>query len=256
MRGITRQLRLFFTALQFFTRLPIPQWVGYDEAWMQPAIRYFPLIGWLTAAVAAGVYWLAGMIWPASIAALLSTVAGVLLTGALHEDGFADVCDGFGGGTSAERVLTIMKDSRVGAYGVIGIVLVLALKIAALAAMPAQQAIVALCIAQPLSRAFAAIPVWRLDYVRMEGKAKAMAQRMQPGEFAFSALCGVFPMLIGIASGVIGWQKCMAAAILAAFACLYLVLLFLRRLGGYTGDCLGAIQQTSEVCVYLALLVV
>jgi adenosylcobinamide-GDP ribazoletransferase len=182
-------------------------------------------------------------------------LAGILLTGALHEDGLADVCDGFGGGATVERVLSIMKDSRVGAYGVIGIVLVLALKAAALHALPAQQTIIALCVAHPLSRWFATVLIWRFDYARDEGKAKAMAQRLGNGEFAFASLCGWFPVLMLVASGCIAWQKAVAALILAALACVYLVSLFLRRIDGYTGDCLGAVQQTTEVCLYLGLLI-
>jgi len=252
---IARQLRLFFTAIQFFTRLPIPRWVGFDATWLQPAVRYFPLIGWLVAAMTIGVYWLASMLWPAAIAVLLSMLVGILLTGALHEDGLADVCDGFGGGTTMERVLAIMKDSRVGAYGVIGLVLVLMLKSVALHVMPAQQTITALCIAHPLSRWFATVLIWRLHYAREEGKAKAMAQRMQLGEFAFASICGWLPLIWLIASGYIAWQKAAAAMMLAALACVYLVSLFLRRIGGYTCDCLGAVQQTTEVCLYLGLLI-
>jgi adenosylcobinamide-GDP ribazoletransferase len=252
---IKQQLRLFFTALQFFSRLPIPRWVGFDAAWLQPAVRYFPLVGWLVAAFVAGVYWLASMIWPAAVAVLLSMLAGILLTGALHEDGLADVCDGFGGGATTERVLTIMKDSRVGAYGVIGLVLVLALKAVALHAFSAQQTIIALLFAHPLSRWFATVLIWCLDYAREEGKAKAMAQRMGNGEFAFASLCGWLPVLLLMALGAMAWQKAVAAAILAVFACGYLVSLFLRRIGGYTGDCLGAVQQTTEVCLYLGLLI-
>lgn len=253
--AITQQLRLFFTALQFFTRLPIPRWVGFDVAWLQPAVRYFPLIGWLVALVTAGIYWLACMIWPAAIAVLLSMLAGILLTGALHEDGLADVCDGFGGGATAERVLTIMKDSRVGAYGVIGLILVLALKAEALQAMPAQQTIMALCIVHPLSRWFAMILIWRLDYAREEGKAKVMAQRMGHGEFAFASVCAWLPASLLFIAGYIAWQKAAAALILSVLACIYLVSLFLRRIGGYTGDCLGAVQQATEVCLYLGLLI-
>ncbi len=108
-----QQLRLFFIALQFFTRLPIPRWVGFQPEWLQHASRYFPLVGCVVAAVAAGVYALAALVLPAPLAAVLSTAASIYVTGAFHEDGFADTCDGLGGGMTRERVLEIMKDSRV-----------------------------------------------------------------------------------------------------------------------------------------------
>jgi adenosylcobinamide-GDP ribazoletransferase len=131
-----QQVRLFFIALQFFTRLPIPSWVGFEAAWLHHASRYFPLVGAVVAAIAAGVYALAALVLPAPVAVLLSTAAGIYATGAFHEDGFADMCDGFGGGQTRERVLEIMKDSRIGAYGAIGIILLLAVKCAALSALP------------------------------------------------------------------------------------------------------------------------
>ena len=89
-----QQLRLFFIALQFFTRLPIPRWVGFQPEWLHHASRYFPLVGCVVAAVAAAVYLLAALVLPAPVAAVLSTAASIYVTGAFHEDGFADTCDG------------------------------------------------------------------------------------------------------------------------------------------------------------------
>ena len=130
------QLRLFFTALQFFTRLPIPGWVGFDPAWLNQASRYFPAVGAVVAAITAGVYALAACVFPSPVAVLLSTAAGIYATGAFHEDGFADMCDGFGGGMTPQRVLEIMKDSRIGAYGAIGTICMLGLKCVTLASLP------------------------------------------------------------------------------------------------------------------------
>jgi adenosylcobinamide-GDP ribazoletransferase len=146
------QARLFFIALQFFTRLPIPRWVGYAPDWLQPATRYFPAVGIVVGLVTAGAYALSHYFWPQPVAVLIATAAGIYLTGALHEDGFADTCDGFGGGYTAERVIEIMKDSRIGAYGAIGIGLLLALKCVVLASLPGWSVIVALLAAHPLSR--------------------------------------------------------------------------------------------------------
>jgi len=111
------QLRLFFVALQFFTRMPVPRWVGFDPQWLSQASRYFPAVGLVVGAFAALAYALASALWPPIVAVLLSTSTTIWLTGAFHEDGFADTCDGLGGGMTRERVLEIMKDSRIGAYG-------------------------------------------------------------------------------------------------------------------------------------------
>ncbi|HSY28635.1 MAG TPA: adenosylcobinamide-GDP ribazoletransferase [Burkholderiaceae bacterium] len=252
--AIKQQLRLFFIALQFFTRLPIPRWVGFEEAWLQQAIRYFPCIGLIVAMVTWVVYWLAGLVWPPLIVILLSVSSGILLTGAFHEDGFADVCDGFGGGTSAERVLEIMKDSRIGAYGAIGIALLLALKCATLVSLPSHLMPAALLLAHTMSRLFASSLIWCLDYVRVEGKAKPLAKQMTNGEFSFAALTAIAPALALILAGWISWEKMVAGAVLAALVTGYLARLFLRRIGGYTGDCLGAVQQAAEVALYLGFL--
>ena len=248
------QLRLFFTALQFFTRLPIPAWVGFDAAWLNQAARYFPLVGLVVAALTATVYALAAWLLPAPVAVILSTAAGIYATGAFHEDGFADMCDGFGGGMSASRVLEIMKDSRIGAYGAIGIVCMLALKCTTLAYLPPLAAVGALLVAHPLSRLLACALIWRMDYARAEGKAKPLAQTMRSGEFAIAALTAMLAVGAVIASGMLGAPAIGAGALAALVATLWLSRLFARRIGGYTGDCLGAVQQVSEVMIYLGVL--
>jgi adenosylcobinamide-GDP ribazoletransferase len=196
-----QQVRLFFIALQFFTRLPIPAWVGFEASWLQHASRYFPLVGCVVAAVAAAVYFAAALVLPAPVAAVLSTAASIYLTGAFHEDGFADACDGLGGGMTRERALEIMKDSRVGAYGAIGIVCMLAAKLSALAMLPPRVAVGALFLAHPLSRLAAASLIWKLDYVRDEGKAKPLAQQMTAAEFAIAALTALLPAPALLAAG-------------------------------------------------------
>lgn len=248
------QLRLFFTALQFFTRLPIPAWVGFDAAWLNQAARYFPLVGLVVAALTATVYALAAWLLPAPVAVILSTAAGIYATGAFHEDGFADMCDGFGGGMSASRVLEIMKDSRIGAYGAIGIVCMLALKCTTLAYLPPLAAVGALLVAHPLSRLLACALIWRMDYARAEGKAKPLAQTMRSGEFAIAALTAMLAVGAVIASGMLGAPAIGAGALAALVATLWLARLFARRIRGYTGDCLGAVQQVSEVMIYLGVL--
>ena len=248
------QVRLFFIALQFFTRLPIPGWVGFEAAWLQHASRYFPLVGVVVAAVAAGVYYAAALVLPAPVAAVLSTAASIYITGAFHEDGFADTCDGLGGGMTKERALEIMKDSRVGAYGAIGIVCMLATKLSALAMLPPRVAVAALFVAHPLSRLAATALIWRLDYVRGEGKAKPLAQQMTTAEFAIATITCALPAVYVQATNAMTPAAVLAAIIAAALAALWLGRLFVRRLGGYTGDCLGAVQQLAEALIYIAVL--
>ena len=248
-----QQLRLFFIALQFFTRLPIPRWVGFQPEWLQHASRYFPLVGCVVAAVAAGVYALAALVLPAPLAAVLSTAASIYVTGAFHEDGFADTCDGLGGGMTRERVLEIMKDSRVGAYGAIGIVCMLGVKCTALAMLPPASAIAALFLAHPLSRLAATALIWRMDYARDQGKAKPVAQQMRGAEFAIAAVTAVLPGAVLVASGQLTFAWLAACIAAAALAACWLASKFQARLQGYTGDCLGAVQQLAEVAIYLVL---
>jgi adenosylcobinamide-GDP ribazoletransferase len=248
------QVRLFFIALQFFTRLPIPAWVGFEAAWLQHASRYFPLVGVVVAAIAAGVYYAAALVLPAPVAAVLSTAASIYMTGAFHEDGFADTCDGLGGGMTKERALEIMKDSRVGAYGAIGIVCMLATKLSALAMLPPHVAVAALFVAHPLSRLAATALIWRLDYVRGEGKAKPLAQQMTTTEFAIATLTCALPASYIVATDAMTPAAVVAAIVAALAAALWLGRLFVRRLGGYTGDCLGAVQQLAEALIYIAVL--
>jgi adenosylcobinamide-GDP ribazoletransferase len=248
------QVRLFFIALQFFTRLPIPRWVGFEPHWLHHASRYFPLVGLVVGIFAAAVYWAAAQVLPPAVAVLLSTAAGIYLTGAFHEDGFADTCDGLGGGMTRERALEIMKDSRIGAYGAIGILLLLAVKCAALAHLPPLAAIAALCIAHPLSRLMAASLIWRMEYARAEGKAKPMAQQMSGGEFAIAAACCVPAVLAPALSGWLDWRAIAIGSLGMALATLWFARKLQHRLGGYTGDGLGAVQQLTEATFYLCVL--
>jgi len=251
-----QQLRLFFIALQFFTRIPIPRWIGFEASWLQHAARYFALVGVVIAIVCAAVYALAAIWLPAPVAAVLSTAAGVYLTGAFHEDGFADVCDGLGGASTPERALEIMKDSRVGAYGAIGISLLLGLKCLLLAELPQQMVVAALLLAHPCSRLAASALIWRLDYVRVtDSKAKPIAQHMSSGEFAIA--CGSTLLVLGLLAyfGWLRWSTIGIALCAAGLMTLWMAHKLVSRIGGYTGDGLGAVQQLSEVAIYLGILV-
>jgi len=249
-------LRLLLLAVQFYTRLPVPAWVGYSDELLHRATVYFPLVGWLVGGVAAGVF--AGarlLLHNDDVALLLSMVASILLTGAFHEDGFADVCDGFGGGWTTEKILAIMKDSRLGTYGATGLGLLLAGKFLVLRGLPAAAVAPALLLAHPLSRATALTCIFSHRYARATagGKAEPVAKKMRPGELAAGLGLGALPLL-----GVALWLP--SPALLLVLLPLAIVKTALARyfqhwIGGYTGDCLGAIQQVAELNCYLFLLV-
>ena len=120
-----QELRIFFTAIMFYTRIPCPIWVDHSQEYLNKATRYFPLIGWIVGAVNVLIIYVCSFIFPTSICVIMALVASVLITGAFHEDGYADLCDGFGGGWTKPQILEIMKDSRVGTYAVVGLILLI-----------------------------------------------------------------------------------------------------------------------------------
>jgi adenosylcobinamide-GDP ribazoletransferase len=248
---IRQELEYFFAALRFFTRLPVPAWVGHSAAQLDHAARWFPAVGWIVGALGAAVTLAAWQLWPAPLAVLLGMAATLLVTGAFHEDGLADTIDGLGGGWTREDALRIMKDSRIGSYGAIGIGIALLAKFAALGALlavlPAPTFFWLLVAAHGASRCASTALIYFLDYARAEGKAKPLATRMGTGEFAFAALCGLAPCLL------LPPAQAAAALTLAALVTLLAARHFVKRIGGYTGDCLGATQQLAEIAFYLGL---
>ena len=242
-------------SLQFFTRIPIPASIGFDPDWLRHAAGFFPLVGLLVGAICAATASLAAHWLPPAVALTLSMIVGAWLTRAMHEDGFADVCDGFGGGWERERVLAIMKDSCVGSFGLVAMVLILLFKYQTLAAQPALAA--ALVFAHPVSRLMATVLIWRLDYARSgESKASAVARHMSSADFALALVTGLVPAWF-LAVWLGAPPRALALGLLCALlATAALARLFVRRIGGYTGDCLGAVQQVSEVAIYSGFLLV
>jgi adenosylcobinamide-GDP ribazoletransferase len=251
------QLELYLTAQMFYTRLPCPSWIGHAEDMLNRATVYFPLIGWLVGGASALVYWGAATLWGPAIGLLLSMVASVLITGAFHEDGFADVCDGFGGGWTSARILEIMKDSRVGTYGVVGLGLLMAAKFGALyRAADTVSAIhtsvpVLLLVAHPLSRLTALSFVFTHQYAREndDAKAKPVAKALDRGRLLTAGAWGLLPLLAWAAYA----QNPGMLLVLLPLIILQVVLgrWFQRWINGYAGDCLGATQQLAEVVIYL-----
>lgn len=252
---IVHELRLVLIALQFLTRVPVPAWVGYRDQWLHQCARHFPLVGLFVGALAALVWHAASAWWPASIAVLLSMAAALVLTGAFHEDGLADTFDALGGVVSRDKALAIMKDSRLGTYGTAALITVLALKAASLLALGAQAA-AALLLAHSASRA---LPVALIRWLPYGGdaeaaKAKPLATRVSIGGLGVAVL-----WTAAVAGALIAVQAVAPAAAAASLVAAALVALAMarwlrRRLGGFTGDTLGATQQLGELAIYLALI--
>ncbi|MDC8785788.1 adenosylcobinamide-GDP ribazoletransferase [Roseateles koreensis] len=257
MRFFSHQIRLFFIALQFFTRWPVPAWVGFEPAWLQQCARYFPVVGTVVGGVAALVLWVASWIWSPAVAVGLSLAASVVLTGGFHEDGWADTCDGLGGAVSREKALLIMKDSRIGSYGALGLVLMLGLKAACLIALLESDPMLALWAtvwAHTASRAAPVALMHALPYAGDAEHAKAKPLATQ----ANGATLSVALAWVLLLSGAVAWLAprevplLCAGWVAAGGATLAMQAWLEMRLGGYTGDNLGATQQVTELVSLLS----
>ncbi|MBU3714798.1 MAG: adenosylcobinamide-GDP ribazoletransferase [Ferruginibacter sp.] len=243
-----KEIRIFFTALMFYTRIPCPQFADHNPEYLNKATRYFPLMGWIVGGIVALSFYLFEYLLNMPMAILLSTITGIFVTGAFHEDGFADVCDGFGGGWNNERILEIMKDSRTGAYGSIGIALMLLTKMTAIYTAPPVHMGMLIIAAHSFSRLCPVLLMTVSTYVREneDSKAKPLAKAITAAEIIPACIFGMFPLLyFGIYATVI---------ILPLLGMIYLRYYFHKWIGGYTGDCLGTVQQVSEVLFYIGMI--
>ena len=229
-------------AIGFFTRIPVSN--AALQANLNQSAKFFPLVGLLVGGLSAIVLWAAMEVFPLRVAIVLSMITSVLLTGAFHEDGVADSADGFGGGYDKEAVLRIMQDSRIGSFGAIALVLALGLKLELLASLPEEFLPWLVIAAHMASRFFAVSYLASLDYVRFEGKSKPLATTLAWPSLLFAGICGLAPLLfLDVLLGLI------CIGLLALIRWL-LGRYFVRRIGGYTGDCLGFAQQVFELVVY------
>ncbi|QHI98294.1 adenosylcobinamide-GDP ribazoletransferase [Xylophilus rhododendri] len=254
--------RHFLLALQFFTRIPVTgalaDWAGYTPARLRAAAGHFPGIGWIVGAWACTVFAAARWLWGDGpivplAAAAASTAASAWLTGAFHEDGLADTADGLGGSAGKARALEIMKDSRIGSYGALALCLAVLGKIALLAVLDGHglwPALLLLGTGHVFSRFFPLLLIRSLVHVGDDAhtKSKPLAERIATGSLLTAALWCLPPLVLLLAC--LG-PVCVAAGLACALAALgWLRGLFLRRLGGFTGDCLGAAQQLCEIAFY------
>lgn len=258
-QAIIHEWRLLLVAIQFLTRIPVELKV-YEPNWLHQSSRHFPGVGLLVGAICAVVFAIVNYFFNPLIAAAATTAFGIKLTGAFHEDGLADTCDGLGGGLTRERTLTIMKDSRIGTYGTLGLVCAVLLKVSLLAIMPTATALAALIIAHSVSRLMSTSLIVVLPYGGEieHAKAKPMAQQMSKRQWLASSLwlIVVAAILILFIPDVL-WEielgQWLLVVILVMIAVIHMYQLLKRRIQGYTGDGLGATQQITEIAVYAGL---
>lgn len=231
-------------ALTLFTRLPLWKWTDIPAEAYSWAVVFWPLTGWLTGGITACIYLGLSSLLPTLPALICAIVVQLLFTGALHEDGLADFCDGFGGGRDKEGILRIMKDSHIGTYGVIGLICFYLLLISLLDSLPASMIALTIIAVDPFSKFCASQIINLLPYARKEGaKNKISYQRMTAGQFLFNFLSGTLPLLpMSILS-----PQTSVAAILPLLSMATLVIYMKRRIGGYTGDCCGATFLICEI---------
>ena len=246
--SIRTELEYFFGAIRFFTRLPVPHWVGHSSEALQRSTRYFPAVGLIVGMIAALVFAFTSFFWPKTLAVLASMAMTLYVTGAFHEDGWSDMVDGFGGGWEKSQILTIMKDSRIGSFGAVGLILMLLTKFFALVEIDLLLVPVSLVAGHSFSRLCATFVLRKLDYVREEGKSKPLATHIDNGALVFAVVTALLPLLL------LSPQQSIPGVILALLATFWLARKFKKRIGGYTGDCLGATQQFAEVAFYSGLL--
>lgn len=251
MNIIKQQWQIFWHGLMFFTRIPVPKHIKYSEDSMRFSTAYLPAIGIIVGLFGALFFWLGITYIDVTIAAILSTFATVWLTGAFHEDGFADLCDGFGGGYTKEKILLIMKDSRSGAYAVVGVALLLFLKVAAIVKLGAL-AMIAIPAAHALSRLVPVVISYFYKYVRIDdntSKSKSTAKKLGVGYMLLATVTSLIPLVLFQS---IWYWVAFPVALIVAFV---LGAWFKKRIGGYAGDCLGASQQIAEVIIYITWII-
>ncbi len=246
-----------WAAFIFFTRLPFWRIYQPPKNSYETVVEHWPLAGWLTGGAMAAAIYFGSMIFPFHLAVVMGIAVRILITGALHEDGLCDFFDGFGGGgTDRERVLAIMKDSRIGTYGVLGIVLYELLVLLCLSSLTPTLAALTVLAADPFAKMLAGQMIMTMPYARTEAesKAKTVYRKMPLSASIGLAIQGLLPL--GLYLWFVmphGWHT---IVFVPCFAMYLIYLLIWRRLHGYTGDCCGAMFLLVELSVYLSVVYV
>ena len=233
-------------ALIFFTRLPFWKIKEVPQECFKHVVNYWSFSGWLTGGMMALIFWGASTILPHGVAVILALTSRLLITGALHEDGLADFFDGFGGGTNRESTLRIMKDSHIGSYGVLGLIIYYLFAYNLLVALPLAVTPFLLLSGDTWSKFISSNIINYLPYARKEEDSKSgtVYTRMNFGEIVMSAMGGILPLLLLPPSY---WPVCIFPILVFFFICRMMK----RRLNGYTGDCCGALFLLSEMRFWL-----
>jgi len=261
---LKKEWKIFLTAVMYLTRIRVPATIDHRPEYLQQSPRYFPLVGWIVGGISALAFLVANKIFSENIALLASIIAGILTTGAFHEDGFADSCDGFGGGWTKEKILLIMKDSRLGTFGVIGLISILSAKFMALKELPKFTPVSLdstlhvflnyhifigmVLTGHSLSRFMSVTVIQQYAYVTPDDNSKSKpvtSARLSLPSLLTAGLFGILPMVLLPPVFIFTLVPVVAARfLLAAY--------FNKWIGGYTGDCLGALQQVTEIVFYLS----
>ncbi len=236
-------------AFVFFTRLPFWRLAEIPAHYFRNVVVFWPLTGWVTAGVMVAVLYGSSLLFPVHLSLLVAMISRLLLTGCLHEDGLADFFDGFGGGREREQVLSIMKDSHTGSYGVIGLIFYFALFYFSLSGLPVEVIGGAILAGDPFSKGITAQMINLLPYARKENqsKNKTIYSRMKTGK---KIMCAAFALV------PLGWLagfEYLWATVLPVLLFLWLILFIKQRIQGYTGDCCGAVFLLCEVSFYMGI---
>ena len=254
-----KEIDIFFTALMFYTRIPCPSYINHDSEILNKATRYFSLVGWIVGVISFMTFYISSIFFDQSIAVILSLLSGVLITGAFHEDGLADVVDGFGGGWTKQKILEIMKDSRLGTYGVISIFFLFFIKYITLNSLFTNtenwlHILLIFVSYHALARLTSINIVFTSQYSRedMNSKSKPVANNFGIREIFGVYFFGILPLLCLIYLDFKFSFILIPLSLLYYFSKRY----FEKWIEGYTGDCLGAVEQLAEcICMlyYLAI---
>ena len=236
--------------LMFFTRLPFWRIKQVDAEHFKHVVPLWPLAGWLTGGIMVGILWLAAQVFPLSVAWIIAIIARLLITGCLHEDGLADFCDGMGGGVTRERILLIMKDSHIGTYGVIGLIIYFLL-LTQMSALPVWLLCAIVFTGDVWCKFVSSHIINILPYARKEEEAKnkTIYQRMTALEAFVGAIIGCLPFVLFLPKHY--WPALLAPVVVF----ILLVWLMKRRIQGYTGDCCGSLFLICELFYLLICLV-
>ena len=247
---LIRELQIFLLSVSIFTRIPVSGSVPYSEERKNESYKYCGLVGLLVGGLTALVFSASTMLWPVEVSVVISMAFSVYVTGAFHEDGFADTCDGFGGGFTPERKLEIMKDSRIGAYALLGMILILLLKYTCLISL--QQVPLALIIAHVFSRSMAVSFIYTHGYVRQTDQSRLKVAKSLSSKSDFFTLVTIVCLVTLL---IPAFKTAVILLVVLSAARIWFSRWMMKQTGGYTGDVLGAVQQMSEVLCYLVFLI-